>query len=100
MGYEAVKRGSEIYPSHKRVYEAELDCVPTGKLEGIKATDYSVEVNFQQLCEHTTRHIMQMSDLSKVGQDETLSITFKIGFDGSTGMQTFLMLYDMVSNIC
>ena len=90
MQYEAVKRGAEIYPSHERVYQAELDCVPTGKLEGIKATDYSVEVNFEELCEHTTRRIMQMSDLSKVGQDETLNITFKIGFDGSTGMLKLL----------
>ena len=80
----AKKHDVNLYPCYDLVKRERDRCVPSS---GIQSTDFSVEVNFASLVEHTTKRVASLvgSALQDVEAGSTLLMTFKTGFDGSTG---------------
>ena len=76
-------KGASLYPSYNHVREAKERCIPSS---GILVTDYSAEVELQNLLDHTATRIVQGKQLD--WNDPVVMIS-KVGFDGSTGQSIY-----------
>lgn len=84
----------DIYPSYTAILEAKKDCYP--EKDGIIITETMAEVKLQQLLDHTaSRLLINNNNLEECTNEELIdiSVTYKWGFDGSTGHSQYKQRY-------
>ena len=85
----AAQRNADLYPPYNVVRESKNRCYPGPETFIIR--DYSAEVNFQNLMDHTAIRlcIAQNAVLGNVTTLQNISLRSKIGFDGATGQSVY-----------
>ena len=83
------QRNDTIYPSYHAVREAKLACHPSE--EDITVTDISAEVKLQPLLDLTVNRLVSVQEevISRVDNNETITIIHKCGCDGSSGHRQY-----------
>ena len=75
---------SKMYPSYNSVAEPKECCIPAS---AIQVGNYSAEVGLQDLLNHTTKRIMEVTNAFH--PNSKLLLISKVGFDGSTGQSVY-----------
>ena len=66
----AIAKDVDLYPSYKRVQKAKEMCLPA-RSSNWKITDYSAEINYQDLFDHTVYRILHKEDIEKFSSNIT-----------------------------
>lgn len=84
---ETLKRnGFDILPSYKKVLQAKKECYT----REIRASESKVEIDLQNLLDHTVDRIFQSLDEKTVSEiDDKLVLISKWGCDGTSGQSEF-----------
>ena len=85
---KTLQKKSKVFPSYNGVRSAKEECLPSP--ENWRVTDYSAEVTLQDLLDHTTRRIFEVS-LNEADDIEIqqFNLICKVGFDGTTGQSVY-----------
>ncbi|XP_055697420.1 uncharacterized protein LOC129809645 [Phlebotomus papatasi] len=81
--YEPAK---SIYPPYKKIQEAKKLCYLPQSSSSVSETECLLDL--QMLLDHTARRIVEVSDISGLGQHD-LQLFWKWGCDGATGMSEY-----------
>ena len=79
----ALDKNCRIYPSYNDVRSAKETCIPT-----IHTTDYTAKVALQDLLDHTSKRIINLTH-NAIPTNSNLRLISKVGFDGSTGQSVY-----------